>query len=64
MVRLLILLCLLPCIAFADQLDCGNNHIIGKYENDLSGGNLATFTTEDGQKIIFSFNNCFITITK
>lgn len=53
---------------FADNLYCGgngNNWSNGKYNNDLTTNtNMATFTTENNEKIIFSFNNCIVVLSK
>lgn len=59
---LLILFMVVPC--YADLLHCKNfdGSIHGHYDNNITPANMATFTTNSGEKIIFSFNNCIVII--
>lgn len=51
--------------SIADTLVCTQNFPVssGKYQQNYIGG-LASFKTDDGRKIIFSFNNCEVILDK
>lgn len=58
LVAAILLLVLTQKEAHADILYCADMRAEGTYSDNIASGNMATFKTSKGTKVLFSFNDC------